>query len=268
MQTAELDLVDPRQTGLIPTAVAAGVRPAEHDEFDSQGGGEYSTIGLVELMLKDPDRLDRLTRDPARQAGLLTQFLAISLIGFTVFGVAATVMLNAAARLGSLGGWPAPVPAAVWGDWSLANLVIAYDIGLVAATGICLPSFYFYGLLAGVETTMLGVLAHAMKGKSVAAVTLVGILPIYLAVVLGMIVFDLSASWTRLAVYGALALPFVAGLNGVRSLYVGFMGLADTLPPHRRCQRMCLLRRLVFAWSACYTAVTPLAVYTIWNHLS
>jgi len=45
-------------------------------------------------------------------------------------------------------------------------------LGLAAATGICLPSFYL--LLAGAETSMLGVLAHALKGKSVAAVTLVG----------------------------------------------------------------------------------------------
>jgi hypothetical protein len=240
---------------------------ADRDELVTHGN-DRSVIGLVELMLKDPDRLDRLTRDPSWQAALVPQFLAISLVGFAIFGVAATVMLNAAARLGSLGEWPREVPAAMWGDWSLANLTVAYCLGLVSATGICLPSFYFYGLLAGVETSMLGVLAHALKGKSVAAVTLVGILPIYLAVVLGIIVFDLPAEWTRLAIYGALALPFVAGLNGVRSLYVGFMGLGDTLPPHRRCQRMCLLRRLVFAWAACYTAVTPLAVYTIWNHIS
>lgn len=229
---------------------------------------DRSTVGLVELMLKGPDRLDEITRDETRQAGLVTQFLAISLVGFTIFGVAATVMLNAGVALGTAQSWPEGIPAAHWGGRSIGNLVLAYNIGLVAATGICLPSFYFYGLLAGVKTSMLGVLTHAMKGKSVAAVTLVGILPIYLAVVLGMIVFKLPAHLTQLTLYGALALPFVAGLNGVRSLYIGFMGLTDTLPPHRRCQRACLLRRLVFAWSACYTAVTPLMVYTIWNHLS
>jgi hypothetical protein len=229
---------------------------------------DRSALGLVELMLKNADRLDDIVRDDARQAGLVTHFLAISLVGFTIFGVAATVILNAATSLGSTLAWPRGIPPAHWGHWSFGNLVIAYDIGLVAATGICLPSFYFFGLLAGVKPTMLGVLTHAMKGKSVAAVTLVGILPIYVAVVLGMVVFRLPAEWTQLTLYGALALPFVAGLNGVWSLYVGFQKLADTLPPSRRCRRECMLRRLVFAWSACYTAVTPLMVYTIWKHLA
>ena len=253
---------------------------------------DRSTVGLVELILKSSDHVDRLTRDGARQAELIPRFLAISLVGFTIFGVAATLMLNVAVAMGSAGAWPRGIPAAHWHDWSLANLVVAYDIGLVAATGVCLPSFYFFGLLAGVKPTMLGVLTHAMKGKSVAAVTLVGILPVYVVVVLGMIVFrvptewtvplhgvlsmffgrsiaaNTSVGWTELTLYGALALPFAAGLNGVRSLYVGFLKLTDTLPPNQRCRRECLLRRLVFAWSACYTAVTPLMVYTIWNHLA
>lgn len=229
---------------------------------------DRSTMGLVELILKSHDHLDDLTRDETRQAELVPRFLAISLLCFTVFGLAATVMLNLAVADGSAAGWPRGIPAAHWGDRSLANLVLAYDIGLVGATGICLPSFYFFGLLAGVRPTWLGVLTHAMKGKTVAAVTLVAILPIYVAVVLGAVVFRAPTEWTQLTLYGALALPFVAGLNGVRSLYVGFMKLADTLPPDRRCRRECLLRRLVFAWSACYTAVTPLMVYTLWKHLS
>jgi hypothetical protein len=239
--------------------------PADDREINVD---DRSTVGLVELMLKSPERLDELTRDESRQAGLVTQFLTISLVGFTIFGVAATVMLNAGVALGTARSWPERIPDAFWRDWSFANLLLAYDIGLIAATGICLPSFYFFGLLAGVKTSMLGVLTHAMKGNSITAVTLVGILPIYLAVVLGMIVFKLPAQLTELTLYGALALPFAAGLNGVQSLYVGFMGLTDTLPPNRRCLRACLLRRLVFAWSACYTAVTPLMVYTLWRHFS
>lgn len=261
MQTAEL-------------AQAIGLLPAQHcdcleqvDESHSSSD-DRSTVGLVELMLKEPDHVDRLTRDETRQADLVPRFIAISLVGFTIFGIAATVMLNTAIAVEGVDTWPKAIPAAHWGDWSVANLTLAYSIGLVAATGICLPSFYFFGLLAGVRPTVLGVLAHAMKGMSVASITLVGIVPIYAAVVLGMIVFHLPADLTQLTLYGALTLPFVAGLNGVRSLYTGFTGLADTLPPRHRCRRACLLRRLVVAWSTCYTAVTPLMVYTIWNHLS
>ena len=42
--------------------------------------------------------------------------------------------------------------------------------GLDRRNGICLPSFYFYGLLAGIKTTMLGVTAHAIKGMAAGAV--------------------------------------------------------------------------------------------------
>ena len=48
------------------------------------------------------------------------------------------------------------------------------------------------------------------------------------------------------ALYGSIVVGFVCPLVGVYFL----------------------LRRLVFAWSACYTAVTPLMVYTIWRSLA
>ena len=65
-----------------------------------------------------------------------------------------------------------------------------------------------------------------------------------------------------------LALPFLAGLWGVRSIYRGFMRLADTLPVRCREQRACFLRRLTLSWAACYTVVTPLMIYSLWNHLA
>src|SRR5262249_1520306 len=119
---------------------------------------EHSMLGLIELVLKDPGRIDGLTRDESRQPVLITRFLAIALPAFPSFGVAATVVLNTAQL------WPAGVPAARWNGSSAANLILAYDLGLIAATGICLPSFYFFGLLAGIQTSILQVTTHAMKG--------------------------------------------------------------------------------------------------------
>jgi hypothetical protein len=66
----------------------------------------------------------------------------------------------------------------------------------------------------------------------------------------------------------ALLLPFIAGLFGVVALYEGFMSLADTIPAERRVARRCLLRRLVLAWSGCYTFVTPWVIYALWHHLA
>jgi hypothetical protein len=222
-----------------------------------------SVLGLAEMLLKQPARVDRLVRDDARQADLIPRFLALALGSFTVFAAALVLLLNSV---------PAEaLPPFLAQDWARGrfapafSLALAYTLGLVAATGVCLPSFYFYTLLAGVKTSMLHVTTQAMKGKAFTAVVLIGILPIYVAVVLGMIVFQAPVDALQMALYLGLVLPFVAGLAGVWSLYQGFMGLADTLPPQRRCRRECFLRRLTVAMAACYSAVTPVMIYTLWT---
>jgi hypothetical protein len=96
---------------------------------------------------------------------------------------------------------------------------------------------------------------------------LMGILPIYVAVVLGAIVFRLDLEVIQRAVWLGLLLPFVAGGWGLYSIYQGFLSLADTIDPGRFCNRMCFLRRLTFSCTACYAAVSPVMIYTLWNHL-
>jgi hypothetical protein len=145
---------------------------------------------------------------------------------------------------------------------------LAYTLGLIAANGICLPSFYFYGLLAGIKTTMLGVTAHAIKGMAAGSVALVGLLPIYVAMSLTAIVFPLGRGWDFTCVVYGLVLPFAAGIFGAVNLYEGFVGLADTMTCRNRDARQCFLRRLIFAWVGCATAVIPVVVYTLWDFLS
>jgi hypothetical protein len=220
------------------------------------------TTDLVELMLKDRRGLDALVRDEAHAPDLIPRLLAVALLGFTIYGIAATLIVNLGSPL------PSWVPSARWSEGTWASLTLAYVLGLVAATGVCLPSFYFYGLLAGVKLSMLQATAHAVKCLSVTAVVLVGALPIYVAVALGMIVFSAPADWMRGTIYLGLALPFVAGLWGVHTLFVGFTELAETLPACRRARRACFLRRLTLAWSACYTAVTPVMIYWLWTRFA
>lgn len=219
-------------------------------------------MDLVELMLKDRKRLDALIRDESLAPELIPKLLAIALIGFAIFGIAATLILNFEPSL------PAWVPRASWTDGTWANLTIAYAAGLVAATGVCLPSFYFYGLLAGVKLSMLQSTAHAVKCLAVTSVILVGALPIYFAISLGMIVFSASAELLRYTILLGLALPFIAGLWGVRTLFLGFAEFADTMPVCEKAERACFLRRLTVAWAGCYTAVTPLMIAWLWTRLS
>jgi hypothetical protein len=222
--------------------------------------------GVVEMLLKDREWLDHLLRDPSWQRRLIPRLLAIALAGFAVYGLVATLVLNAIYF--KSGYWPELVPHAFWNTPGAANLTLAYCLGLIAANGVCLPSFYFYGLLAGVKTTMLGVTAHALKGMAAGALMLVGVLPVYVALALSAIVFPMPGELLSLWVLLGLALPFIAGIWGAVCLYRGFVCLDDTIPSTRREARSCLLRRLILAWSGCYTCVTPLMIYTLWNSLA
>jgi len=240
-------------------------------------------LGLVELILKRRDTLDRLIRDPELQPILLPRFLAISLIGFVFFGVAMSLVLTSSHV------WPqlesithklrgttntlvtfqsSPGMAAHWWDGSALKLTAAYAFGLIAATGVCLPSLYFYGLLAGVRMSLLDVAVQALKSKATSAVALVGILPIYAAVGMGIVIFEAPEPIRIGAFWLGLILPFIAGLWGTFSLYHSFANLCDTLPLERRWDRTCFLRRLVAAWAACYTAVSPVMIYTLWERLA
>ncbi len=253
----------------VPSVVRAGLASSPPyeclpaDDEPPVAVNEHSVLGLAELLLKQPGRLDSLTREEERQRELIPRFLAIALASFGLFALALSLLLYRVPA--------AALPSFLTGHWSRAplgsavSLTLAYTLGLVAATGVCLPSFYFYALLSGVKISVLHVTAHIMKGKSATSMMLLGILPIYVAIVLGMIVFEADLPLLTAALYLGLLLPFVAGLWGVRSIYQGFMSLADTLPAERRCRRTCFLRRLTLACAACYSAVTPVMIYTLWD---
>ena len=255
----------------------------EQDVSDPAAVGD-GPLALVELILKNPARLDRLIREPARQVELLPRFLAIALIGFTFFGIAMALVLSTSTvwpRLFAMDAvlvgreavplrFESTANASIlthWLDGDALRLIVAYAVGLIAATGICLPSLYFYGLLAGVRMTMLDVVLHSLKSKAVAAVTLVGVLPIYAAIGLAIAIFPLPASLRDSMLMLGLILPFLAGTAGTYSLYRGLSGLTDTMPAACRSDRACFLRRLVLSWAACYSAVSPVLIFTLWQRL-
>src|SRR4051812_3320198 len=209
------------------------------DDADIGDGTKINTLNLVELLLKNRQGLHRLLRRQAAHAGLLPRLLAISLTGFVLFGVTMSLVLTVANR------WPSLTAIATvidqpthklisfnaihssWGKlgpWISGQAMVltgAYAFGLVAASGVALPSLYFYCLLAGVRMSMLEVVVHAIKAKSIAAVALVGILPIYVAAAMGVVIFHPGEYWLQLTIFLGLILPFVAGFWGTASLYQG-----------------------------------------------
>jgi len=271
---------------LEPLAVVEVVQSPAPPPTDPVNPREITMLALVELVLKDRWRLYRMLRIPSASTLLLPRLLAISLAGFVLFGVAMSLVLTVAGRwpsLTAIAAWletPAATPLAFnaiesswghlapWINGEALALIGAYAFGLVAASGVCLPSLYFYCLLAGVRMTMLEVVVHAVKSKAVAAVALVGILPIYVAIAMGVVIFDGGEYFLAATMLLGLMLPFIAGLWGTVSLYQGFSQLCDTMPPDRAKRRECFLRRLVLSWSACYSAVMPVMIYSLWEVLS
>lgn len=223
-------------------------------------------VSIFEMLLKDNARLNQLLRDEARQREFIPKLIGVAVTGFAIYGAVVTGILNGIRE--TSGFWPPALPESSWSDWSIGNLTIAYTLGLIAANGICLPSFYFYGLLAGIPVTMLSVTAHALKGMAAGAVALLGLLPIYVALALSVLILPPNDHWSGLWIAAGLALPFIAGLAGAANLYQGFVSLADTIRRTRGRSRECFLRRLMLAWVGCSLFVLPPVIYTLWDFLS
>lgn len=256
------------------------------EDTREQPDGGLPVTELVELILKDRRRLHRLIRRSGAQPELIPKLLAISLAGFVFYGLAMAIVLNAAGvrpELAAVGDWlggtatrlirfvPLGEDVGLVERWLHSGTFIVpavYSLGLIAATGVCLPSLYFYSLLSGVRMSMLDVTIHALKSKATSAVALVGILPVYLAIGMAAVVFDVPPPALESTLFLGLILPFIAGLWGSYSLYDGLGTLCDTLPAERRNRRACFLRRLVFSWCACYTAVAPVMIFTLWEAMS
>jgi hypothetical protein len=237
----------------------------EHDKLPMVEADDRSLLGLTEMLLKAPAQLDARTRDPARQPELIPRLLTLALASTSLFAVVLVALLRNAGS----DALP-PILSTHWngGLGSALALGLAYPVGMVAATGICLPTFYFLGLLAGVRISVLQVTTHVLKGKAATAVLLLGLVPIYLALTLGMLIFNAPPEAISVVLDVGLVLPFLAGVWGVRSIYVGFLGLADTLPQECRSRRTCFLRRLTVAWAAVYTIVTPVMIWSLYQNLA
>jgi hypothetical protein len=119
-----------------------------------------------------------------------------------------------------------------------------------------------------VKFSLAQIVSQVLRAKAASAVVLIGILPIYVAVVLGLVVFGAEPELLEGCLYLGLGLPFLAGLEGVRALYRGVSSMAQSMPEDRRCRRECFLRRLTLSWAACYTVVSPVLVYRLWQHFA
>jgi hypothetical protein len=198
-----------------------------------------------DLILRGDARLDRALLDTTQLPALVMRLLLTSVLGLAIHGFLIGLIANAVAL--------APVSALAWMPFS-------FVVAFIGAISICLPSFYFYTQLSGLDASFRLVTAQALRAQATTSVFLLAALPFYGAWALTP-VLGYAHDPRKLVLFG-MVLPFLLGLRGIHAVRRSFDELSRTLPiTHRR--RGDYVRRLVLAWGAVYSAVAPVALFLL-----
>ncbi len=225
--------------------------------------------GFFDAILRDDIIIDDLVTNPETLTKTIQNLLAISIFGLLVFGI----IVGLVAQLGPtlheqaidgplrLSGTPLRGNPILWMPLTMAG-------GFMTAIAICLPSFYFYTQLAGLDAPFRLITAQSIRVQARTSIVLLGIAPFYAAWALtpfiGLNIFNTSLS--SLLAFG-IALPFLAGFVGLYSIHSSFKRLVHRLPiTHVR--RGNIIRRMVLCWGAVCMSVAPVAMYRIGEFLS
>jgi hypothetical protein len=235
-------------------ALPAPVVPAAAPEPETFSG---PTPGVFELILRGPARLNALMRDESALPGVTQKLLLLSLLGLAVHGVVVGLAATYVPHLSS-SEWFNEGHPVLW-------MPLALMLAFVGALVVCLPSFYFYAQLSGLDASFRLVTAQALRAQATTSVLLLGVLPFYAAWVLAVMLGPQGAD-SHVIGFGLWA-PFVVGLFGVRAVYQAFSEMARHLPvTHQR--RGNFVRRMVLAWGAVYSVVAPVALVRLVYELS
>jgi hypothetical protein len=232
-------------TGTPSPRSADGVQNDSHDTTDVEQPSDF-----YELVLRDGAGLDRYVVEPELQEAGVRQLLGVSVTGMLLYGAMVGLVAQMSAPIASLG----------LGRFPVITVPLALTGSFLGALAICLPSFYFYTQLSGVDASLRVITGQALRAQARTSVLLLGVLPIYVAIALASVVGVIDrgpafVSW-------GIALPFVVGLGGLRSLWSSFRRLSATLPvAHQR--RPWFLPRMVLAWGMVYSVVAPVALYRL-----
>jgi hypothetical protein len=210
-----------------------------------------------DLLIRDDPRLDEAIVAGERHIEPLQKLLMLSVGGTTLYGCAVGLAAQFLQLPGPMGEWLGRVP--------LLTLPLALTAAFLLALAVCLPSFYFYTQLSGLDASFRLITMQALRIQARTSILLLGVLPVYAAIVLGSVVGVIEGG-EGLILLGVL-LPFVVGLAGLTSLYKSFERLGRVLPvAHVR--RPCFLSRMVMAWGMVYAVVCPVALYRIGEGLA
>jgi hypothetical protein len=211
--------------------------------------GRVPAGGLLDLLLRNETALNRLLLDDCRLTSTLQKLLGVAAFGLCIHGLVVGLVAHPMAGQG-LNGFVQGRP--------LFWLPLTFVGALIGALTICLPSFYFYTQLSGLDASFRLVTAQAVRVMAKTSVLLLGVAPFYAALALGAASGLLGDRET--VVWIGFAAPFVVGLWGVGALRRSFAELVEVLPiSHQR--RGNFLTRMVLAWGAVYSVVAPVAFW-------
>lgn len=210
--------------------------------------------GMIDLVLRGQNHLSALLAEEHLLPSLVRKLLGLSVAGMLVHGV----VVGAFAKL--IGAGEAPPLVALTGGNPVLWMPAAFVLAFLGALCVCLPSFYFYTQLSGLDASFRLVTAQALRAQATTSVMLFGALPIYVAAALAA-VLDFVIDPGAVMLIGLL-LPFAVGLLGIRAVYHGFRDMIGSLPvTHAR--RGDFILRMVLCWGAVYTSVAPVALYRL-----
>lgn len=200
---------------------------------------------LIHWLISDHEDLDYILLKPENWSNNLQSLLLLTLLGLGLHGFCV--------------GWLAQTTHTIQATGTLSWMPVVFVGAFVGSMIVCLPSFYFYTQLAGLDMSfaIVGVFASRVLAKT--AVLLFGLLPFYVALAL-------STRYTALTIDDIIVvgflLPFVVGFWGLRTLYYAFQMLNDTFPKQYQ-HRGNFLLRTVMAWGGIYLVVAPVALLSM-----
>lgn len=202
----------------------------------------------LDTIIRNPRGLDTAILDPAALPRWLSGLIRMSAVGLLVYGAVVGSIAQMAGYESWLGGLPA------------LTLPLTLISAFMLTLAVCLPSFYFYTQLSGLDVPFRFIVVQALRVQAHTSVLLLGVLPFYAALAL-LMVLPLNFN-TEAIVNIGLALPFIMGLTGIRALLVSFKAMLPRIEiTHERRGRFLL--RMVLAWGAVFSVVAPVAMYRL-----
>jgi hypothetical protein len=203
-------------------------------------------LEMFDLLLRGQKELSRVLVEQDLFPSI-RRMLVLSLLGLLVHSLAVGTAVH---YLGAQKGALEP----------LIYVPFAFIAAFMGTLLICLPSFYFYTQLSGLDASFRLCVAQALRAQATTSVLLLGVLPVYFAVTLAALLgVGIHAAGAIRIGYG---LPFIVGLFGLRAVYIGFNDLLEVVPiSHPR--RGNFVRRMVLCWGALYSVIAPLALWRL-----